>query len=169
MKVEEFKYSEFKSKLLDRGFEVIGAGFYSVVYGRERSDRVIKVARMDGTYHFLRLAQEHPDNPHYPRVYFLKKIGGGYVAVLERLTCWDRDEDRMLRDMQEQARDFLDTKRPVSSKRILERKYPPMFLKALELIKKTVGYDHGHSDLHAGNVMVRQSDGCLVITDPYAS
>lgn len=76
--------------LASSGYHRLGAGTFGAVYQKPSQSYVLKVfSSKDQAYRdFIRLAQEHPSNPHFPR-YFGKliRVTNDYHAIrMERLT-----------------------------------------------------------------------------------
>lgn len=154
----------------------LGSGCYSTVYPDPESEyHVIKCGGGDAWANYAAYCIDHPDNPHLPRIQFLKVTGEGkprYVASVEKLMnindyqgtpkgpsrkqiiswCnilgfYDRDDDsNWLWDHFKEASD------------------DPLWQTLYDInckIGRTRDLSYGH------NIMVR-SDGTLVITDPIA-
>jgi hypothetical protein len=87
-KLSRFNYQE---RLVNRGFKMIGSGFYASVLAKPDSDRVIKLGpSTDAWLSFAVWAAENP-SPHLPRVYSIRCYDTFYVAVIERLECTVHD------------------------------------------------------------------------------
>lgn len=158
----------FGNALEERGFERLGRGCFSTVYGKPGYDRVIKVThRLDTWVDFAQWAGRVGFAGKYaPRVFSFKEIKGKfatfYVSVVERLdrTLWSvgREEDaRVAHDL---ANSYLSYDNTLAG--CLLEDIQPGMASFLQGLKTRFG---GGLDLHGENWMVRK-DGTLVLNDP---
>src|ERR1035441_6235229 len=82
--------SELESKLAKFGWERLGAGVYSSVYGKTKKSYVLKINKRpdEGYEKYVKLIKKYR-NKYFPRITDMKvlKIGGEkyYVYLIERL------------------------------------------------------------------------------------
>lgn len=172
---------DYKSGLQDRGFKIIGSGWYGAVLAKPGSDRVLKIGpACDGWLRFAVWAAQNP-GPCVPKIYSIRTYKTFYVAVVERLDAtlddvrWHHKEkyDR-IRDVATEfakRKDMGTSCGPVTwARRIMKNpdKYPSQCAELADTILKmkdiVKGTDFGW-DLHDNNVMLRGYQ--LVITDPF--
>jgi hypothetical protein len=86
--------------LTQKGYDHLGSGSFSTVYGKEGKDRVIKVSRrLDPWWEFVRWAYDNGHQQFAPKVYSYKYHPGigekneFYVAVVDRLTSHVKTKD----------------------------------------------------------------------------
>lgn len=161
----------FANRLEKRGFKRLGAGCFSIVYAKEKSDRVIKVGHSGDNWmnYILWGRSKGYEGKFTPRVYSYKWYEAGfYVAVMERLKRtvgqgnWKKDKDLVLFDLFQKGRTGNDY--ALSALGFLEKGADKF---ALDL--KEAANDNGWGwDDHSGNFMVR-ADGSFVATDPINS
>lgn len=160
----------YKDGLVANGWRYIGDGFFSTVFGKEGEAHVIKVGRKpEGERHFdgwlayaQWLAQDKPNNPHFPKVWDVQVHSDFYTAKIERLeqtdefTCALRNT---FRNQQEAARSSI---KGWSDGGTL----PAELAAACAELRSRFGSKY-NCDLHHANVMVRVGDKpTLVMTDP---
>lgn len=99
------KRSEFDRVLTSRGFEIVGQGHFSTVWGKPGSNKVVKIIypggdEVDCSAMFLKLARRNNVNKHFPRVFNIKYIDeeNTLVAVIERLQPVDLSKIRWTRN-----------------------------------------------------------------------
>jgi hypothetical protein len=178
---------QYEAKLLDRGWVLLGSGFYSSVFINDKyPDKVIKVARsterLDDWPVFAAYAQS-VNSPHLIKVYNIKRHNGFYVALMERLVCNAAEYSRhteelpgdieMMRSIGDAVIDRHGFNRQIIRKegditdiennarvRYIRSKVPKL-LSTLRLL----GMRNLINDLHAANFGFRK-DGTIVIFDP---
>lgn len=97
-------------KLKSMGFEKLGAGNFSDVWGRPNDKYVIKFNRQsdEGFLAFVQYAKKNwQSNPHLPRVYRIWKVDQYFCVVLERLDQLTSIEDRDLKKAMLKMADYL--------------------------------------------------------------
>lgn len=154
----------FGNALQKKGFKRLGSGAFSTVYGKDGSDRVVKVThRPDNWIDYIYWAAKKGYTGNLaPKVFSYKKIGDFSVAIVEKMEhTVNRVEeadpynlvDYLLHYQHSipQAAEFVDQLVPGLNKFVTELRG-----------------EFGHLDLHRGNYMVRK-DGSFVVTDPVAS
>jgi hypothetical protein len=70
------------------GFHIIGQGEFADVYHKKGKNTVIKLFdNTDKAYiNFLKLSKKYKNNPHFPKIKYIKKVANAYSAVeLEKL------------------------------------------------------------------------------------
>lgn len=162
----------FGNKLIKKGFTALGSGAYSTVYGKEGSDRVIKVGRQpdDGWIDYCKWAAENGfAGGLAPKVYSYKRFNRGErefsVAVMERM---EKTGHRIGAQMDAYPIKWLiqmDLQYDNDMVKLLLDAASPKFR---EFGAKMRERFDSHFDLHDGNVMLRK-DGSLCITDPLAN
>ncbi|MBI1363624.1 MAG: hypothetical protein GC134_06535 [Proteobacteria bacterium] len=154
------KYSsaeEVGDALEAMGWSEIGRGHFGAVYMSPNGDKVAKVANCDCAYaDYIRLAEDHPDNPFFPKVFgWAHTDDGGLVALMELLEPVE-DEDGNVDTLRQLVLDGSDGD-DVNNADMAE------FLGALRTL------DAHRLDLDGdANFMVR-TNGQLVVTDPLAA
>jgi hypothetical protein len=142
-----------RAALKRAGWTFVGGGSFATVYASPDETVVAKVTKPDaGAAALYKIAQKHPDNPHFPRYQGRIKLGSrGYVYEVERLTPWYDYDDY---DEAEAAADDL-----------------PSFEEAHELIRAAIRCSRTTSrrkpldeDFGFSNAMRRGST--FVFTDP---
>lgn len=173
----------FCEALQAKGFELLGSGAFSTVYGYPGKDRVIKVTHRPHTDGWLDYthwaAQKGYAGRFAPQIYSYKLIksksptkpgslweyatdpNGFGVAVMERL---DLEMNKVAPDHDANTINVLFSQAMRDNK--LAHKFlatvDPEFPKfAVELMTEY----KGHLDIHGGNIMLRK-DGSFVVTDP---
>lgn len=163
----------FGNFLEKKGFKRLGSGTYSTVYGKDGSDKVLKVChRLDAWMDYISwAAQKGYCGTYAPRVYSYKYFKGKtspfYVAVVERL----KEEVGCLDNTHPQAFTYNAIKflsyPPAEAvndniKQCLEGLSPGInqFTTDFNAFSKNRAMD-----FHRGNFMVRK-DGSFVATDP---
>lgn len=157
-----------------KGFKRLGSGTYSTVYGKDGSDKVLKVChRLDAWMDYISWAAKKGYCGTYaPRVYSYKYFKGKtapfYVAVVERL---DKEVGGIDASHPQaftyHAIKFLTYPAPEQAlndnvKQCLEGLSPGINQFAADF--NQFGAEHS-KDFHRGNFMVRK-DGSFVATDP---
>ena len=177
------KYNRLKNLLTDKGYTIIGEGWFSFVFEAPDSSFVIKVSREpDSCYiQFTNYAMENP-NKHLPKLKLIDYGDGMFVTIIEKLRplagnvkydiekTWHdwataQNKTRSRNDVQalypngetSSVFDFLD-----DDFRNTLKKYQSLFT-AINAFRKTV--TDCRFDMHRDNFMQR-SDGTIVITDP---
>lgn len=146
------------------------SGMYANVYARPDDKYVLKVfVKYDLAYlEFLRLAQQHQDNPHFPKIKgkISEVIRNHYAIRMERLTTYHGDPDLIAfyiknRDVKFDDPHGYSAMRMGDAEELFDE-YPRL-KEACDLIKDNLlgKYD---LDLHSDNLMVRGST--IVFTDP---
>lgn len=169
-------YDKFKAFLRKKGYILLGSGSYSMVYGRDNSDKVIKIGRRpdeDGWQDYILWANERGFGGNLaPKLYSYKNYGEFYVAVMERLTGRSHrvksDEDKvrvetssvLYRLMQMSLEDGNSISAELAD--LLDSRWKSFYTAFNEQFGET------SVDFHSGNVMAREN-GEIVITDPLAS
>lgn len=166
MAVSRYRFIE---RLKVRGFENIGGGHFSHVYGKPGCKYVIKVSRdrshvgpesrEDGWLPFAEYAKRNPDK-HLPKIGWIKWYRMGFfVAKIERLQ--PATGGRL--DVVRSSREILGTGKPHSFYSRIEM--PETLLKTLVGIRDAF-LGKWTFDLHEQNAMLRGRT--VVITDPIA-
>lgn len=154
--------------LKKKGFEYLGSGAHSQVYGKKDSKRVIKVGSSGDAWmnYVLWGRGKGYEGTFVPRVFSYKWYNAGfYVAVVERFErttskgSGNKDLDPILLDLYNYAH------RGNEYAQLMMEEFVPGLAK-FTLDIKTAANDNGWSmDTHGGNFMVR-ADGSWVATDP---
>lgn len=149
---------EARSILENGGGQFLDEGSFSHVY-RGRGGRVIKLTKPDaGSEATLEACLELPDNPHLPTVYgFVRLPDGSLVVEVEELEPISR---RGFREFSEQT--GLGSRFDAPD---LDDCAEPAMREALALLTEKAEQFDVRWDDHDGNVMVRPSDGKVVLTD----
>lgn len=180
-KVSPFKDpSVYGERLKKRGYTLIGRGYYSAVYGKEGSDRVIKVGRDpegDGWLDYIDWAtQKGYLGKWAPQVYSYKYHRGDYayrtgkyegsfyVAVVERL---DKTVSRLDKRSPEKALPmvFEYAENPLVNE-VMDRLSPGLGSFSKDFM--TTFSKNAGVDVHGENIMLRKN-GEIVINDPLSS
>lgn len=84
----------YRAKLTQDGYELLGAGCFSQVYGRAGDPVVIKVCKSkDKWFDYAQwILKNVPEHPNVPRIYELEDHGAWYAAKMERL---ERSHERV--------------------------------------------------------------------------
>lgn len=155
-----------------KGFKRLGSGTYSTVYGKDGSDKVLKVChRLDAWMDYISwAAQKGYCGTYAPRVYSYKYFQGKtspfYVAVVERLKeevgCIDSSHPQAFTYSAFKWMSEVEAANDNVTK-CLEGLSPGLtqFSQDFRVFTK----DRGCRDFHRGNFMVRK-DGSFVATDP---
>jgi len=151
-----------KSEAQARGWEYLDNGAYSTVFLSPHRDRVLKVTPEDpGAVSMLRASLAYPANPHLPKILGYEEFGEGQVAVeMERLEPVDhgRHQDWLAEfGMGNHGPDLDDMPEGPMKEAIAAI--------AAEFDERIEEGWRMFWDCHSGNVMVRPSDGSLVLTD----
>jgi hypothetical protein len=154
---------EYANKLQKLGFELVGKGLYANVFAIPNTDKVIKVASLDGWPEYIRWSTKNGYAGKFaPKVDSLKFYESFYVAVMERLV----DTMRGFEDYGRTSDQFKLYKKVIQAWR-WNKENGNDNEGATELVQfmeklREAGMT---GDLHDGNVMVRK-DGQIVVTDP---
>jgi len=153
------KYStaeEVAEALEDMGWYELGRGHFGAVYQSPDGNKVAKVADCDVAYaDYLSVAENHPENPFFPKVYaWAHTEDGGLVALMELLEpAEDEDAVDTLRQLALAGSDGDD----VDDADMAE------FLGALRTL------DAHRLDLDGDANIMARPNGQLVVTDPLAA
>ena len=166
------------------GIKLLGSGYFSRVYTHPtEQNMVVKVfAKADeDAVDYLKFCMDHPKNPWCPHVYSLHKVkysnSENWIAFIEKLkpaikkqvNDWDLV---ILESLPQSVRDALESYDGVFSllkcnsldlQLVAQKTRDKQLAEVLEFISKYA------TDIHLGNVMIRQSDNQLVFSDPIAS
>lgn len=152
--------AEAASALRRAGWEKLGSGCYCTAFLSPCGTRVVKCGFAGGSRDTIAVAQDHPDNPHLPKVFDCFDLeDGSFVAEVEPLEpiedeYWDWANEWMA-DEAEGVLSDLDGHPPSAMRDALA---------ALQDVKD--GADpYGIWDCHEANIMRRPSDGALVLND----
>lgn len=161
-----------KEYLISNGYEELGAGIYSVVFGRPGDNIVIKVGQdtpeEDPWVDYVEWLRGYQNNPHFPRVgkikWFTDKRGRKfYLVAIERLA-----HDRSAYSVGEKLRSMDDWVKSGAKVKDLERFYKDwrswnkqLVQAFIDLRRKFPDYT---IDFHQGNIMYRGKTE--VLTDP---
>lgn len=159
----------FKKRLEKHGFRCIGRGYYSTVYAKADSDRVLKVTKADDNwYDYVTWARESGWAGKFaPMVYAYKKVefkgDTFYIASMERMSV-------PLANLRE--KDSLHIMQPLISYHMsgnalatsMISSYNADLAKFLTDFKEQFKDQH-RFDLHGGNMMLRD-DQSFCLTDP---
>lgn len=165
--VDKIAYSSIKdifAELKKLGYiktEMLGSGIFGAVFKRPNDPYVIKVFKHDKQYlKYLEYARQHQHNPHVPKIRgkIMKPYRNFqlYLVRIEELVPLSYRMDKqyyLYKKLQEYA---------YSSRFGPDDCLPYALVEVIDYIKSS----GGEIDLHDENVMVRPSDGQLVITDP---
>jgi len=179
-------YHDYIKSLKNRGYKYFGEGAYAHVYGKEKSNRVVKVGHsIDGWVLFAYILLNNKrlaKSDIFPKIYSLKIFTNGhsereiwwYVAEIERLDRTIRDVEDQYQEHNEDLYNFYDQVKYRSYWN--QRKLRKYYSKADKCTKKsidsllklkTLSQKYKPSwDLHDGNWMIRKN-GTLVLTDPF--
>ena len=164
--------STYKLGLEREGYDYIASGMYASVYGKPRSNTVLKIGGMDDAYPiYLQWAVENgyagKFAPAVKSFNLHKTEDGGefYVAEIERLpiTVEDADMNSAAYDLYHDLR--YDSHSFAPSRSIA--KVAPEWVEFVEGLKALRRKSVVRFDLHDQNFMVRKN-GELVLTDPFA-
>jgi hypothetical protein len=172
-RVKSVTSDDFIERLKRRGYRTLGAGCFSTVLAKGKSDRVIKVNRRpDGWLDYVLWAAERGHmGKNAPMVYSFKRFNEGtddefYVAVVER--CKNTVDDlypqnkrvtELFSSLTSGMRGRVGSERDALKADDMQ---PGSLRFAIEF---RLEFNGGGLDLHSGNFMVRE-DGSLVCTDP---
>jgi hypothetical protein len=168
--------AEYEAGLKESGYEMIGYGSFATVYGKRKSNQVIKVGDLgknhnnDGYLAFLKNINNN--NPHFPKIQsvqiFTHSDGNYYVVEMERLIHFHdvKHYNSKLARLGLMGDSYYG---PLDDLQDLEFTPRTKHMKQVKRILKILfrKYDE---DIHSGNVMWRKR-GCgyqFVITDPVA-
>lgn len=157
---------DFIDGLRKFGFDLIGEGAFSEVYGKPYEPYVYKVSVMDrlddGWLKYAKLVMsEFQDNPHAPKIYKLKVFENFYIAKMERLEFTvARSYDEKVQSLFDQVAEALH--RNPSGYRAWDFSQQNPALGDLIFAIRMMGES---CDFHDENAMIRE-DGTFVITDP---
>lgn len=178
---------EFIDKLLDKGYEEIGSGFFSTVYGHPKKNTVLKVFYQDKGYMNFCKAIINMKNPYFPEIKSIKQyklseddgmfVETWFVVELEKLIPfkWEsKIQTKVIskhkihlgsRNLKKnEFGNFEHFVRAVNVKKLKNKK----LARAINVMRKAKDY---HSlDLHEDNIMFRKEKTGyqLVFTDPIA-
>ena len=145
------------------GLTRLGSGAYSEVFQIDET-RVLKIVKSEdsGYARFVRMVQNNPRNPHFPKIYYQGTWGGKTVYILEKLEDYSAADirDRYYDNVNEYFRDAI---RSGGSTNPFYKLATPALTEAATLLSGMI------NDLHSGNVMFRvNADGSRtpVVTDP---
>lgn len=165
-------HEAYKEKLRKRGYDELGEGFYSAVFGKPGSSKVIKVchrANHDAYPLFAEWAHKNP-SPFLPVVHSFKRFETFYVVVLDRLekTVRETDDDLGYKHATAHFEKYMKgriPKSPISEAMIgAAFGFFPGLRELLDAMRKEFD-GQANFDMHEENWMV-SSTGQLVITDP---
>lgn len=153
--------------LRNAGYLRIGSGGYAAVYHKPGAAYVLKVfAASDAPYiEFLKLAQAHQDNPHFPKFKGkMVKVTPVYNAIrMEKLSPYKHDETHITNYIK-----YRDAHAPAGSwtAEVLDNametmEYNPSLKEACDLIIDNLPFN---CDMKRDNIMMRGDT--LVIIDP---
>ena len=123
---------------------------------------MVKFGTGDGQLATLSAAQDHPDNPHLPKVYGLISDGHNFIVETEPLVHFD-DYDPENSDYVADFEDWSGTYNPKWLE-LDEMPDDPMRDAIAALRERFDDWNHCW-DCHDGNIMVRPSTGELVLND----
>lgn len=151
--------------LQKKGFQRLGSGAFSTVYGHPKSDRVIKLCHNPDAWvdYVYWGAKEGYAGKFVPKVYSFKKHCDFYVAVMEKLEYTARHVDNKSEACV--ANNLISLGlgyNNETAKTLLDLLVPGMeaFSKALQQ-----QFSGERLDIHDGNIMFRK-DGSMVVVDP---
>ncbi|MBI1364235.1 MAG: hypothetical protein GC134_09645 [Proteobacteria bacterium] len=161
--LHEPSFLALRQALEAQGGIYLDSGAFSDVY---LVDGVVcKLTRTDRGYpHFVRLAMEHADNPHYPRIYLHRTIDvakGFHLTLMEPLVSIKSTRSEDLFNAQWSLSQMLFGYKKPDSATIREIRQVVAQVRALR-DAKSLGLD-----TQTANIMYRPADGRLVVTDPY--
>src|SRR6266446_2469563 len=147
--------NQFNNRLEKRGYEMLGIGMYSRVWGKPGSSKVIKVGTTNDswlTYIVWAMSKGYVGN-HAPRVDSFKVNGqeGYFVAVMERLRRLNTGNCKLMNKLTPDTNSITDT---VPEWKTFSKEFTARFGR--------------HNDLHDGNWLQREN-GELVLTDPLST
>lgn len=175
------------------GLEHLGSGCYADVYALD-DQRVLKVIKKEdsGYQRYVDLIRKHPNNPHFPKVFYQGKWGQKQVYILERLSAepvteetkrqeaedaaWQERYDAACHDERRRMRRERDNNYRVNLDRNLNSYFrnairsqsdnPYMGFATPEIAEVARLFKEHNigNDLHAGNLMFRGETP--VVTDP---
>jgi len=147
---------EYENKLRSLGCELLGKGLFSNVFSIPKTDKVIKVGRMDEWPTYIKWATENGHAGKFaPKVYSLKFYDTFYVAIMERLVC-------TVGEIQDQDGYYTNS---LQVQIYFTMSHEDCEASDFHSFVMELRHRRMSGDLHEGNVMVRH-DGQLVITDP---
>jgi hypothetical protein len=161
---------EVTSKLKELGWELIGKGYYSLVYSHPKYDYVLKVFTSNNRnwLRYIQHAMKDKSNPFFPKVVGkpTKLSDTAWAIRLEKLTPLAGEKDPIVKkyvDPKLELSDpsFWDILDPENEEFLLT--YYPQLLKVLRIVDD-ISRSNGDDDLDVSNVMKRGDT--FVITDP---
>lgn len=164
--------SKFCERLEKKGFKKLGGGYYSNVYAKEGSDKVIKVGSPSGDHwdawidYCLWAGKQGYGGKFAPRVYSYKKFSNFYVAIMERLDYTVSDSSVEENSEAPIAQFLFSSATECNNPTALllcDILVPELGKFSLEL--KEEFKSANRFDLHGGNIMYRK-DGSICVTDP---
>jgi hypothetical protein len=164
-----------------KGFKLIGNGYYSKVYAKDGSDKVIKVGRTpatDGWLEYIDWATQKGQLGKFaPMVFSYKYHSGEYVHDGYGKWEWTSFYVAVVERLDKRARD-LDRKSPVKAlpmvfeyadngivEEVMDRLTPGLGSFSKDFLRD---FESGGIDVHADNIMLRKN-GEIVINDPLSS
>lgn len=156
---------EIHADLIEAGWEELGSGCYCTAYMSPNGDRVLKLASGRGARSTIEAALANPDNPHLPKVYGIIDLptnpyGRDEFAVEVEVLAhfWDAGGDA--EDYLEWSYDWHPSRGELVDTEGNEDHPMQQAIDALRSVNSG-----GYWDCHDQNVMVRPSDGSLVLND----
>lgn len=150
----------FQKLLSDNGFKRIGAGSFSSVWAKSKSDFIVKVGS-DSAYSRFASRIWKTTNKYLPKIYYKKNLNYYDVYIIERLEGKDIMAKHALIYRLNKYFDDIDYDPPKRAKRVkLNFKNYRNIISILNSLSHEVTLD-----IHKGNVMCRNGR-TPVLTDP---
>lgn len=165
--------AEFKS----RGGTVTG-GAFSTVWMHPRWNYVWKTFPHNQAYiQFLDYAAKHPNNPHFPRIFKMKKIVPPYARPNTAPTLWAVKMEK-LNPLSKENWEMVDAARGILLQYNFQTidqfkaQYPEQgmsIMRTIQMLEDGRGRQkpQAFDDLHKAENFMQRSDGTVVITDPW--
>lgn len=150
-------YQKLINLLIKRGYKILGAGCYSIVFKSKLSDSVIKIgSTLADPWLIYAETVQSINNPHFPKVYNIHQFEhlDYYVARVERL------KPIGMNFTDTQYRSFID-------EMLNNRPSSEASRQAVRILNQLLSrMDYAKLDLHLENIMLRGET--LVLSDPLA-
>lgn len=160
--LQQRSYYGAQQFLEEEGYTYLGSGACARAYLTPDGDKVIKVCGGDpGARATVDAALANPDNPHLPRTYWMVDLeDGGFAVECERL---EPCSDRKFREWT--SKHDPGRRERVSATTITGRSKMSAALRALQKAAAEYQGDGLIWDTHGQNLMLRKSDGRIVLND----
>ncbi len=141
-----------------KGFNMLGSGCYAAVFESNVDPNLVYKVGISTTDPFLSYIQDSSlaDNLHFPRIYDIAYLNGGYLVKMERLEPIPSHKVEMSKELRSVVHDDIHTLKHLKASNELSR--------IATRIRELADSLDVKLDLHEGNIMMRGVTP--VITDP---